>query len=142
MVLKTTYMEVFSIRYTSSRCIVERLVRSCKRVFFSILGDRLLTDEILLTVFCLFEQTLNARPLSPVSSDPNDTDAMMPNQFFFDRPNSGLLPTATSAIDFNHPKRYARAQAYADSIWARWLKEYFPFLNRRNKWATDSSRAL
>ena len=30
-----------------------------------------------------------------------------------------------------------RAQAYADAIWARWLKEYIPFLNRRHKWATD-----
>ena len=48
----------------------ERLFRKCKRVFYAILGNRKLTEDVLLTTFCLVEQTLNARPLTPVSSDP------------------------------------------------------------------------
>ena len=35
----------------------ERIVRSCKRVFFSILGNRRMTGETLNTTFCLVEQS-------------------------------------------------------------------------------------
>ena len=41
-----------------------RLVRSCKRVFYSILGNRRMTDETLSTTFRLVEQALNNRPLT------------------------------------------------------------------------------
>ena len=35
-----------------------------------------------------------------------------------------------------------RAQAYANAIWQRWLKDYVPCLNKRKKWHTDLSRVL
>ena len=84
--------------YTSPRGSWQRLVLSCKRVFYAILGDRRFIDEILLTVFCLVEQTLNARPITSVSSDPNDTDALTPNYFLFCRLNylrNRLQPSET-----------------------------------------------
>ena len=41
----------------------EKLVRSIKSVFFiDILATRQLTEEVLLTTFCLVEQSLNNRP--------------------------------------------------------------------------------
>ncbi len=55
--------------------IWERLVRSCKRALYNILGNRRLTEETLQTVFCLVEQTLNARPLTPTSADVEDLEA-------------------------------------------------------------------
>ena len=45
--------------------IRERLVRSFKRVLYTILGTRRLTDEVLHTTFCLEENALNLRPLTP-----------------------------------------------------------------------------
>ena len=36
--------------------------------------------------------------------------------------------------NFNHRKRYARAQSYANAIWTRWLREYVAMLNKRAKW--------
>ena len=50
----------------------EQLVRSCKRVFYAILDNRKLNEDVLLTTFCLVQRTLNARLLAPVSSNPND----------------------------------------------------------------------
>ena len=47
--------------------VSERLERSFKHVFYAVLGNRRLTDEILATAFCLVEQSLNARPLVPAS---------------------------------------------------------------------------
>ena len=120
----------------------ERLVRSCKRVFYAILGNRKLTEDVLLTTFCLVEQTLNARPLTPVSSDPNEFDALCPNYFLLGRPSSSLPSINPAVNDFDHRKRFARAQAYANAIWSRWIKEYVPVLNQRGKWHSDSDRHL
>ena len=52
--------------------IWERLVRSFKRLLYTILGTLRLTDEVLHTTFCLVENALNSRPLIPVSADPCD----------------------------------------------------------------------
>ena len=118
----------------------ERLVRSFKHTFYAILGNRRLTDEILTTVFCLVEQSLNARPLVPASADATDLDALTPNHFLLGTAGSSL--PSHSNCDFDHRKRYARAQAYSDAIWNRWLREYVPTLNRRSKWSSQSARQL
>ena len=52
--------------------IWERLIRSFKRVLYTILGSRRFTDEVLSTTFCLVEPALNSRPLTPVSGDNSD----------------------------------------------------------------------
>ena len=118
----------------------ERVVRSFKHVFYAVLGNRRLTDEILSTTFCLVEQCLNARPITPASTDATDLDALTPNHFLLGTPSS-TLPTHFQA-EVDHRKRYVRAQAYSDAIWNRWLKEYVPTLNRRSKWMTPSNREL
>ena len=118
----------------------ERLVRSFEHTFYAILGNRRLTDEILTTVFCLVEQSLNARPLVPASADATDMEALTPNHFLLGTACSSLL--SHSNCDFDHRKRYAPAQAYSDAIWNRWLKEYVPILNRRAKWSTQSDKQL
>ena len=120
--------------------IWERVVRSFKHVFYAILGNRRLTDEILITTFCLVEQSLNARPLVPASPDATDLDALTPNHFLLGTAGS-VLPSHQRA-DIDHRKRYVRAQAYSDAIWNRWLKEYVPTLNRRSKWSSPPERQL
>ena len=118
----------------------ERIVRSFKHVFYAILGNRRLTDEILTTTFCLVEQSLNSRPLVPVSADATDLDALTPNHFLLGTAGS-TMPSHQRA-DVDHKKRYARAQAYSDAIWDRWLRDYVPSLNRRSKWSTQPDRDL
>ena len=56
----------------------ERLVRSCKKAMYAVLGNRSVTEDVLSTTMCIVEQTLNARPLTPVSSDVNDLEALTP----------------------------------------------------------------
>ena len=59
----------------------DRLVRSVKRVFYDILGNRRVTEEILRTTLSLFEQSLNARPITAVSYNPLDLEALTANHF-------------------------------------------------------------
>ena len=118
----------------------ERVVRSFKHVFYAVLGNRRLTDEILNTTFCLVEQSLNARPLVPASADATDLDALTPNHFLLGT-RDAILPSH-EPTDFDHRKRYVRAQAYSNAIWTRWLREYVPTLNRRSKWPSHAGREL
>ena len=121
--------------------IWERLVRSFKRVMYTILDTRRLTDEVLNTTFCLVEHARNALPLTPVSADPYDLGTITPNHFLLGNQATGT-PSIVGVDEFDHRKRYARAQSYANAIWARWLKEYVPALNRRSKWQTPAEQHL
>ena len=116
--------------------IWERLVRSFKRILYTILGTRRLTDEVLSTTFCLVEHALNSRPLTPVSTNPSDLGALTLNHFLGYQARS--LPSIIGVDEFDHRTRYARAQSYANAIWSRWIKEYVPALNRRSKWQTPA----
>ena len=119
--------------------IWERLVRSFKRVLYTILGTRRLTDEVLNNTFCLVEYALNSRPLTPVSADPNDLGAITLNHFLLGNQETGI-PSIFGVDEFDHRKPYARAQPYANAIWSPWLKDYVPALNRRSKWQTPAEQ--
>ena len=119
----------------------ERMVRSCKRVFYSILGNRRMTDETLNTTFCLVEQALNNRPLTPVSDDPNELEALTPTHFLLGR-SFQALPNLVPGDEPDLRRRYTKAQAYANAIWVRWMKEYVPSLHKRGKWNKHSDISL
>ena len=121
--------------------IWERLVRSFKRVLYTILGKRRLTDEVLNTTFCLVEYALNSRPLTPVCADPSNLGAITPNHFLLGN-QATRIRSIVGVDEFDHRKRYARAQSYANAIWTHWLKEYVTALNRRSKWQTPAEQHL
>ena len=110
-------------------------------MLYTILGTRRLTDEVLSTTFCLVEHALNSRPLTPMSTDPSDLGALTPNHFLLGN-QARSLPSIIGVDGFDHRKRYARAQSYANAIWSRWIKEYVPALNRCSKWQTPAEQHL
>ena len=57
------------------------LVRSVKRVLYDILGSRRVNEEVLGTTLCLIEQALNPRPITPVSTDSRELEALTQNHF-------------------------------------------------------------
>ena len=120
----------------------ERLVRSCKKAMYAVLGYRSIAEYVLSTTICLVEQTLNARPLTPVSSEVNDLESITPNHFLLGNKNV-CLPYLPCAEEFvNYRKLFRQTQAYCDLIWDRLRKEYLPTLNNRQKWNCESNRIL
>ena len=117
----------------------ERLVRSLKKAMYAVLGNRSVTEDVLSTSMCFVEQTMNARPLTSVSSDANDLEALTPNQFLLGNKNICLpyLPCAEEFVD--HRKLFRQTQAYANLIWDRFRKEYLPTLNNRQKWRSTTN---
>ena len=122
--------------------IWERLVRSCEKAMIAVLDGRSLTDDVLITTMCLVEQTLNARPLTSVSDDPDDLEALTPNHCLMGRANLAT-PFLADAQRYTDLRRVFRvSQAYSDMIWTRRTKEYLPGWNVRNKWNKDDVRQL
>ena len=102
---------------------------------FAILGTRRLTLRVLTTTMCLVEQTLNARPLTPVSDDPEDLEALAPHHFLLWRPVMAepLMPDSGRYVHCR--KIYKISQAYNQMIRNTWVNEFLPKWNVQCKWA-------
>ena len=101
-----------------------------------------MTDETLRTTFCLVEQAVNNHPLTPVSDDPNELEALTPNHFLLDR-FFQALPCLVPGDEPNLRRRYTKAQAYANVIWVRLMKDdYVPLLHKRGTWNKHSDVSL
>ena len=85
----------------------ERLVTSCKRAVYAVLGNRSVTADLLSTKMCLVEQTLNARPLTLVSSDATEIEAFTPNHFLLGN-KSLSLPYLSGAGQFVYHRKLFR----------------------------------
>ena len=79
----------------------ERLVRSCKKALYNVLGKQKLSEDKLRTVLCIVEQLINNRPITDVSSDVSDLEPLTPNHFLIGQvsvnwPNALLSETSAS----------------------------------------------
>ena len=77
----------------------ERLIRSIRRILHLLVGERLVTDEQLRTFLVDVEKMLNDRPITPVSSDPLDLEALTPSRILLLRQNSSLPPDTFEESD-------------------------------------------
>ena len=59
----------------------ERLVQSAKRALKEVVGKQRVNDETLLTFMAEGETLINGRPLTHVSTDYRDHEALKPNHF-------------------------------------------------------------
>ena len=112
----------------------ERLIRSTRTALKAMLGESLVEEDVLATVLTEVEATLNSRPLFAVSDDPNDLQPLTPNHLLLQRTVSALPPGTFVKEDMLFRKKWRQTQILADHFWRRWLKEYVPALQERQKW--------
>ena len=119
--------------------IFEAVVKAAKRALTHVLGKASLTDEELVTAFTEVENILNSRPLTQLSTDPQDADVPTPNHFLVGRIVQPLdLEMEVNASDAVHPrKRWQVVQQHVCHVWTRWMKELVPLLNLRKKWRAE-----
>lgn len=109
-------------------------VKSAKSHLKRIMGNASLTYEEFYTLLTQIEATMNSRPLSPLSSDPNDFNPITPAHFLIGRQLTTIPDTNMRAIPENRLSRYQRVQQLNQHFWARWSKEYVSELQHRRKW--------
>ena len=98
------------------------------------LQDQPLDDEGLLTLLCEVESIINGHPLTKVSDDPRDPEALTRNHLLLLRSGPTLPPGAFVKDDRFSCHRWRHVQYLADVFWRRWMREYLPVLQERRKW--------
>ena len=113
----------------------ERIIRSIRKILRALLGQQLISDEMLRTMMTEVQGILNSRPLTPVSSDPKDFEPLTPNHLLLLRANPNVPVVIFSKEDVYSKRRWRQVQYMSDIFWKRWLKEYLPTLQERAKWS-------
>ena len=112
----------------------ERMIRSVRKILNAVLKEQNLTEESLVTLMCEVEAILNSRPLTKISDDPSDLQALTPNHLLLLRAGPSFPPGTFSREDQYTNKRWKQVQYLSDVFWKRWTREYLPMLQERMKW--------
>lgn len=120
----------------------ERMIRSVKECLTAVLKGHAPNEETLLTILAEVENTINSRPLTHISSDPQDHEPLTPNHFLKYVSTGKARVTRFNITTLCLRKRWHIAQQFADAFWNRWVKEYLPTLTPRNKWFKSSGEKL
>ena len=121
----------------------EAVVKSAKRCIVKVIGDTHLTLEEMLTLIVKIEATVNSRPLTPMSDDPNDLNCLTPGHFLVGDHLMSTNELYVSQIQTTRLSRWQRIQQLQQHYWKRFYKEYLhKELQRRNKWARRSKIEL
>ena len=108
----------------------ERLIRSIKTILRSLVKDGLLTDEQLLSFIAETEKIMNDRPITKVSSDPKDHSPLTPNHLLLLHRNNCQATTGSNYVQ----RRWQVIHQIANDFYKRFVREYLPTLQQRNKW--------
>ena len=116
---------------------MESMVKLTIRALYTIISNRAIQEDLLVTLFCEIEYILNSRPLVELSDEPNDFQAITPNHFVcksFNNPCPGDFDDKV----VNYKKQWKSLQLLSNMFWKIFIKAYVPFLNKRQKWFKNS----
>lgn len=123
------------------RGLWEAGVKSFKNHFIRVTGNNLLIYEQLHTYVVEIEAILNSRPLTPLSSDPNDLLPLTPGHFLTGSSLTSLPHEDLRNLPSNRLNCWQLAQRMRQHFWDRWYKEYLNELTTRNKWKFDTDQS-
>ena len=110
------------------------VTRHILEVMLAEVPSKHLTHEVLTTLIAEVSAIVNARPLVPVSSDPEVQEILTPATLLTQKPQQLKPPTG----DFNARDLYSAQWRcvwhLANIFWQRWCKEYLQTLQQRRKW--------
>nr|XP_054604550.1 uncharacterized protein LOC129165413 [Nothobranchius furzeri] len=115
----------------------ERMIGISRRILDSMLlqaGNPTLTHEVLTTLMAEVTAIINARPLIPVSSDPDAPFILTPASLLTQKFDPVPIPSGDFTKADMYTRQWKRVQALADTFWARWQKDYLHMLQSRQKW--------
>ena len=77
---------------------------------------------------------MNDRPITTVTSDPNDLEPLTPNHLLQLKSKPVMSPGLYQKGDLYSRRRWRQVQYISDLFWQRWIKEYLPLMQERIKW--------
>jgi Pao retrotransposon peptidase/Family of unknown function (DUF5641)/Protein of unknown function (DUF1759)/Integrase zinc binding domain len=114
----------------------ERLIHSIKKCVEFVSAGEISHDDVLETALKDASFLMNRRPLSHVPIDHQDAKPLTPNTALFgeDEDTNALAPGIFTGADAFSRLGYRRAQHLTTKFMSRWIREYLPEINRREKW--------
>ena len=114
-------------------------VKSFKHHMVRTVGDNLLTWEAFLTYITEIEAILNSRPLTPLSTDPNDLRVLTPAHFIIGDSITKLPERNHIDTPDNRLSNWENVQKMKQLFWSRWTKEYLNEQTVKKKWHTGGN---
>ena len=114
--------------------LAEAGIKSAKYHIKRIMGNTHLTYEELSSLFTQVEAILNSRPISPLSSSPNDYSALTPGHFLLGRSLTSLPGPDLLDINVGRLNRFKMIEQLKQHFWKRWQAEYVAELQQRQRW--------
>ncbi|XP_051792766.1 uncharacterized protein LOC127530319 [Acanthochromis polyacanthus] len=115
----------------------ERMIGVSRRILDSMLNETShsrLTHEVLSTFMAEVTAIINARPLTPISSDPESPFLLTPTSLLTQKVCTLPPPPGTFDNKDLHRQQWRQVQHLANTFWYRWRREYLPMLQSRSKW--------
>ncbi|XP_061908363.1 uncharacterized protein LOC133653277 isoform X1 [Entelurus aequoreus] len=115
----------------------ERMIGVSRRILDSMLQESSrshLTHEVLSTLMAEVTAIINARPLTPISSDPESPFLLTPASLLTQKLCTLPAPPGTFDNKDLYRQQWRKVQHLANTFWHRWRREYLPTLQNRNKW--------
>ncbi|XP_054081825.1 uncharacterized protein LOC128919954 [Zeugodacus cucurbitae] len=109
-------------------------VKFAKHHIVRVIGNALLTAEKLATLLAEVEAILNSRPLTPLSQDPNDGEALTLAHLLIGCSLRALPPEQVSMDPVRCCERWQIVCCLKQQFWRQWSKTYLTGLQERNKW--------
>ncbi|XP_049869459.1 uncharacterized protein LOC126369201 isoform X2 [Pectinophora gossypiella] len=113
-------------------------VKSLKYHMKRVIGQTVLTYEELNTVIIQIEGILNARPLTPMSSDPSDLSYLTPSHFLTGAPITAFPEQDLTDIPTNKLHFWEQCTKIKQNFFKQWQKQYLSMLQNRPKWKTST----
>lgn len=113
----------------------ERMIGVARKVLDSMflqLETSKLTHEVLSTLMAEVTAIINARPLVPVSTDPDDPFILTPATLLTQKVSLPSAPVCNQVKDL-HKNQWRQVQHLAQIFWNKWKKQYLSSLQPRRK---------
>lgn len=114
----------------------ERMIGVARKILDSMflqLGTSKLTHEALSTLMAEVVAIINARPVVPVSTDPDHPFILTPATLLTQKVSLSSAPVGDWIKDL-HKHQWQQVQHLAQTFWDRWKKQYLSTLQPRRKW--------
>ncbi|KAK2903743.1 hypothetical protein Q8A73_010400 [Channa argus] len=103
----------------------ERMIGISRRILDSMLSQTsssCLTHEVLSTLMAEVCAIINARPIAPISSDPESPFLLTPAMILTQKTSSSYPPPGTFGTSDLYHKQWKRVQHLANMVWDRWRR--------------------
>ncbi|GFW55993.1 uncharacterized protein TNCV_373991 [Trichonephila clavipes] len=108
-------------------------IKSLKSHLKRVIGNTILTYEEFVTLVTQVESVLNSRPLTKISSDPNDS-ILTPAHFLVGTSLTALPEPDLTNTPINRLNRWQLVQKLTQTFWKKWSNDYLNWLQSRVKW--------